>query len=420
MAQAARSINEEPAKTARPLPRRRRRWPKWGVAILGILVVGLVALRIALPSIVRDYVNRTLSKIPGYRAEVGDIDIHLWRGAYTIHQTKVVRTSEKVPVPFFSSPAIDLSVQWRELFHGALVGRIALERPKLNFVSGPTSETSQTKIDASWQDRVKELFPLRINRFDVKGGEIHYRDFHSDPKVDVVLDHVEMVARNLTNSRKLSKTMAASIDADARSLGDASLTMHADIDPYQERPTFVTAAQLTHVDLTKLNDYARAYGGFDFGSGRLDLYTEVAAAKGNFTGYVKPLITDLSIPNWNEKPDNFLQRVWGVLVGVTAKLFRNHPKDRFATKVDFTGSFDNPDYSVWEIIRQVLKNTFVKAIPPGVEGTKSLGEAQEATGVEVPEAHGSEAEKRNTAAEIVRKRAAEKQRRGEAVERSSD
>src|ERR687887_2238241 len=109
MAQAARSIAEEPAKATSP--RRPRRWPKWGVAILATLVVALVALRIALPTIVRDYVNRTLSKIPGYRAQVGDIDIHLWRGAYTIHQTNVVRTSGKVPVPFFSSPTIDLSVQ---------------------------------------------------------------------------------------------------------------------------------------------------------------------------------------------------------------------------------------------------------------------------------------------------------------------
>jgi Domain of Unknown Function (DUF748) len=305
-------------------------------------------------------------------------------------------------------------VEWRELFHRALVGEIELDRPKLNFVKGPTSETSQTRVDSSWQDRVKELFPLRINRLTIEHGEAHYRDFYSKPPVDVLVNDLHVVARNLTNSRGLSKTMAASIDADGRPLG-ANLTMHVDVDPYQPKPTFDAAAELTHVDLTKFQDFAKAYGGFDFQSGWLSIYTELAAAKGKFTGYVKPLITDLQIPDWNEEPDNFLQRVWGVIVGVTAKVFRNHPKDRFATRVDLAGSFDDPNYSMWEIVGQVLKNTFVKAIPPRLEGNVSLGEAEKQNGVNVEEAHGSEAERRNTAAEVVKKRVAEKKRKGEAA-----
>src|SRR5437867_416309 len=217
MARAHSFVEERKPAAAKP---RRRRWRKIGLAVLGVLVVALVALRVALPTIVRDYVNRTLSKIPGYRSEVGDIDVNLWRGAYTIHDANVVRTSGKVPVPFFSARKVDLSVEWRELFHRALVGEIELDRPKLNFVKGPTSETSQTRVDSSWQDRVKELFPLRINRLTIEHGELHYRDFYSKPPIDVVINDLHAVARNLTNSRKLSKTLAASIDAEGRPLGD--------------------------------------------------------------------------------------------------------------------------------------------------------------------------------------------------------
>jgi Domain of Unknown Function (DUF748) len=385
------------------------------VGLVVVLAVLLIAIRLALPHLVRNYVNRTLSRIPDYRGEVGDIDIHLWRGAYTIHDAKVVRTSGKVPVPFFSAPRVDLSVQWRELFHRALVGTIQIHQAKLNFVKGPTEETSQTRVDASWQDRVKELFPLRINRFEIIGGQVHYRDFHSHPPVDVVINHVHVVARNLTNSLKLSKTLAATIDADGQPLGNANLTLRVDVDPYQEKPTFNAAAELTHVDLTKFNDFATAYGGFSFGSGWLDIYTELAAAKGKFTGYVKPLVTQLEIPDWKEEHENFLQRVWGVLVGVTAKVFRNHPKDRFATRIDYAGTWDDPTYSMWEVVGQVLKNTFIKAIPPRLEGDVSLGEAEKQSGVEVKEAHGDEAETRNTAADVVKKRVAEKKRRGEIV-----
>ena len=395
--------------------RRRFRWGRLGLVLLVLLVVALVALRVALPGLVRDYVNRKLSEIPDYSARVGDVDIHLWRGAYSIHDTRVVKTSGKIPVPFFSARTIDLSVSWRDLFDGALVGEIDLRRPKLNFVNGPTQETSQTSVDASWQDRVRELFPLRINRFQVHDGEVHYRDFHSQPKVDVAIDRVQAVARNLTNSKKISKTLAATISVDGRPFGHADLTLHSNVDPYQEKPTFDLAAELVQVDLTKFNDFARAYGGFDFGSGRLDVYIEVAAAKGKFTGYVKPLVTNLSIPNWKEEPENVWQRAWGVLVGVTAKLFRNHPKDRFATRIDYSGDFDNPKYSVWQVIVQVLKNTFVKAIPAKLEGDVSVGEAEREHGVNVKEADGTEVETKNTAADEVRKRVAEKRRRGEAI-----
>jgi hypothetical protein len=100
---------------------------------------------------------------------------------------------------------------------------------------------------------------------------------------------------------------------------------------------------------------------------------------------------------------------------VTAKVFRNHPKDRFATRIDYAGTWDEPTYSMWEVVGQVLKNTFIKAIPPRLEGDVSLGEAEKQSGVEVKEAHGDEAETRNTAADVVKKRVAEKKRRGEIV-----
>jgi hypothetical protein len=166
------SADRTVGRAPRPV-RRGAAFPNWALSALIVLAVGVIGLRLALPHLVRNYVNRTLSKIPDYRGEVGDIDIHLWRGAYTIHDANVVRTSGKVPVPFFSAPRVDLSVQWRELFHRALVGNIQIYRAKLNFVKGPTEETSQTRVDSSWQDRVKELFPLRINRFEIIDGQVH-------------------------------------------------------------------------------------------------------------------------------------------------------------------------------------------------------------------------------------------------------
>src|SRR3954447_1968868 len=204
----------------------------WWFWVLVTLAVVLIVAHALLPFWVRDYVNRKLSEIPGYTGHVNAVTLHLWRGAYQIHGVKIEKTSGRVPVPFFSAPLVDLSVQWKALFEGSLVGEIDFHRPELNFVNGRTKAEQQAAVDEPWTEKIKQLFPLKFNRFAVHNGTVHYRDFSSDPKVDVVVDHIQMVATNLTNSKKLSKTMIAEMQAEGRPLGEGRLRAQASLDPY--------------------------------------------------------------------------------------------------------------------------------------------------------------------------------------------
>src|SRR5438477_6578803 len=140
-----------------------KRWWFW----LGIVVIAIfVVVHIYLASWVRDYVNRKLSEIKGYRAHVAAVTLHLWRGAYQIHNIDIKKTSGEVPVPFFSAPLVDFSVQWHALiFERALVGNIEMYREKLYFVNGPTSESRPSEVDAPWGHKIKHLFTLIIKRF---------------------------------------------------------------------------------------------------------------------------------------------------------------------------------------------------------------------------------------------------------------
>ena len=49
----------------------------WVFVIIGIIV----AIRIALPFIIKNYVNKTLQEMEAYGGSVDDIDLHLFRGA---------------------------------------------------------------------------------------------------------------------------------------------------------------------------------------------------------------------------------------------------------------------------------------------------------------------------------------------------
>lgn len=342
-----------------------------GVLIAGIILI-LLVVRIALPSLLQRYVNHTLDELKGYNGKVGAITVHLWRGAYEIDNVALVKTNGKIPIPFFSASKVDLSVQWGALFHGSVVGQITLFSPKLNFVTGPSQKQTQTKMDSSWTDKVKKLFPLKINHFEIKNGEVHFRNFNSDPKVDIFLDNLNATAENLTNSRNISRTLMATIDATGNAMKSGKFLFNMRIDPFAHQPTFDLKAKLTGVDLVRLNNFIKAYGKFDVESGTFDLVGEFAAAKGKFEGYVKPFFKNMKVLSLKKDIKNPLKLFWETIVGAVTGLFKNKKEDQLAAKIPFSGTFKNPSTDIWSTIGSVLENAFVRALVPRIEGTESI------------------------------------------------
>ncbi|HYE33726.1 MAG TPA: DUF748 domain-containing protein [Methylomirabilota bacterium] len=339
---------------------------------LALLVVALIALRLALPGLVRDFVNKKLATLDGYRGRVEDVDIALIRGAYAINDVKIQKLKEDVPVPYFEAPKVEFSVEWKELFHGALVSEIDVYRGKLNFVKEPQKKTDEPQTTNDWVRVVEELFPFRINRFTIHNGEVWYHDFHSTPKVDIAITNMFAVATNLTNARDTKQDLPASIRLEGDSIGGGQLQAHMKLNPLAYEPTFDMNLKLTNVNLTALNDFFEAYGKVDIDGGTLHLYGEMAAAEGSFKGYVKPLMRDVNILEIKKDNENPLKLAWETIVTGVVHLFSNQPKDQFATVVPFSGRFDDPQVGTWETIRAILKNAFVQALRPGLDQNVEL------------------------------------------------
>ena len=342
-----------------------KRWWFW---VLVVVIAAFLVVHIYLAVWVRDYVNRKLSEIPGYRAHVAAVTLHLWRGAYQIHNIDIVKTSGKVPVPFFSSPLVELSVQWRALFDGAWVGNIEFYRPKMNLVNAPSKENRQAPVDEPWAQKIKQLFPLKINRFAAHNGEIHYRDFSKQPNVDVVFDDVQMVGANLTNSKKLSKSLIADIRIEGRPLRVGDARAQISLDPYAARPTFAFNLEVKDVPLVKVNDFAKAYGNFEFDGGTLKLAMEASAKNGAYQGYAEPVFDHMAInPAHADNPISF---VWQAILSGVTEIVRNYAKDRFGTKVPFSGTFEHPQPDIFATIFNAFRNAFVKAFEGRLENKK--------------------------------------------------
>lgn len=335
--------------------------------VLTSLVVLIVAARIAAPYVIKRVVNDKLANLDGYTGSIDDVDLNLWRGAYEVEGIRIDKAGGKVPVPFVALERLDLGVDWRALFDGTVKARVAMFRPEVNFVKGPTPATTQTGKETDWRKTLEELAPLEIESFIVADGEVHYRDFHAQPRVDVLLDHLNVRVTNLTNSKDLTGTRVATLSADAVLMRSGRLKLNGDIDPFQEKPTFHVVTQLEKMRIKELNDFLKAYVNVDAEKGTLSLYSDVTAKRGAFHGYVKPLIEGLDILKWKKEDERPIEKLWEGLVGAVAEVFNNQAKDRLATRIALDGRLDRPDVHTWEAIAQVLRNAFIQALRHGLD-----------------------------------------------------
>lgn len=349
------------------------------IAILMVVLL-LVGIRLALPSVVANYANRTLGRMPGYEGHIEEVDIHLWRGAYAIHGLEVVKvekarnTGNIRRIPIFTAETVDLSVEWGALMHRTFVGQVEIYRPSVNIFAGPVKKQEARELD-DFIERIRELTPLRINRLAVVDGEMHFRNYAAEPDVDIYLRDIDLVARNLTNSARISETLAATLSGTGQAMRSGRFNIEMRFNPLEKRPTYELAFDLKDLNLPELNSYLKYYLSVTARDGKFSLSAESTARDGWFRGYVKPVVKDLDILNIKQERKSVGEAIKAFFVKIIAQVFENKAAEQLATKVEFSGRFDDPDISIWQAVVTFLRNAFVEALQPGLEGGASPAQA---------------------------------------------
>ncbi len=347
----------------------------WLLLIVGLLVV----LRLLLPTMVKHYLNERMDRMGDYHGQIADIDIHLWRGAYTIDDLQIAKVSGKVPVPLLDAPRTDIALSWRALTHGLVRGKVAFHRPVLNFVDGSGEGDTQNGKGVDWRSKLRLLAPMRLDEVSVINGTVTFHNFVSSPRVDLKMTDVNGTASNLTNVERHGGSRVASMHATAKVLGQAPLETHAQFDPLQNRGDFKFDLRVSQVDLTQANQLARAYVGLDLASGEGDFTMQLEASHGELTGYAKPLFHDLQIFSWKQDVvqdhKNPLQLAWEAAAQAVTFVFKNHGKDQFATRIPISGRIDDRQLGTFDAIVNILRNAFVKAYTPQLENLKPAADA---------------------------------------------
>ncbi len=353
--------------------KRRYSWPLWTLA--GVVVL-LVALHFALPYLVRDYLNDKLADMGDYRGQITDVDLALWRGAYKINGLKIVKVDGKVPVPFVDAPLIDLSVSWHSLWYDhAVVAQVQFLHPEINFVDGgPNKQNSQTGQGTDWREQLGKLLPITLDEVQINDGRITLRNFNSKPPVNMNASNVNASIYNLTNVVDKEGKRDARFEGKALLLGHAPLETTATFDPLSNFEDFEFRLRARDIELKRMNDFASAYGKFDFNAGHGDVVIEAKAEKARLTGYIKPLLRDVDVFNWQQDVENknkgLFRSIWEALVGGTETVLKNQNKNQFATRVELSGNVHQQNVNAFEAFLQILRNGFIQAFNARYERPK--------------------------------------------------
>ena len=225
-----------------------------------ITVAVIAAVRLALPYVVLHFANNSLAKMDGYYGKIRDIDLALLRGAYRIDSifiNKIDSVTHK-ETPFFSASVVDLSVEWKALLNGSVVGEATFINPRLRFTKDKVEPDDVRKDSSQFKKLQDDFMPLKVNRFEIRNGHIQYIDENSNPPVDVSLTSANIIGLNLRNSYDSTNSLLPATIKGHANVYEGTLDLSMKLNPLAEVPTFDMNAELANTNLVNLNDFFKA------------------------------------------------------------------------------------------------------------------------------------------------------------------
>jgi hypothetical protein len=211
---------------SRDKPSRRGRAKVFTAGILGFLALAIFAFSYALDPIIRSRVERTMNeKLVGYHIIVASAHLQLLDGSLTLRGITITQDAHPRP-PVAEVPALEVRIQWSELFARRVVADALIRNPRLHIDLTQLRSERASNVPLSkkgWQDALQAIYPFKINRFRIVEGAFTYIDV--DPQRPLELTNLRLTASNIRNIRSAEQTYPSRIHLDATVFGRGSMTL---------------------------------------------------------------------------------------------------------------------------------------------------------------------------------------------------
>jgi hypothetical protein len=261
------------------------------------------------------------------------------------------------------------SIEYAPSVKSTHIEKLEIDGIRIDYVhSAATARQEEKRIDKAKEvagesiDKPGVLLLIEHLRLTGEAGMLNQA---SNPNYRVFLSDASLELTNLSNQFREGPANAR---LTGKFMGSGETTASATFRPEKGGADFDLDLKIENTRLPEMNNLLRAYGNFDVVAGTFSVYAEIAVQGKRIEGYIKPLFEGVNVYSpAQEKGEGLFQKIYERLVGGISVLLKNVPREEVATRIDISGTVDDPDISSWEIIRLLIRNAFFEAIFPGFE-----------------------------------------------------
>jgi uncharacterized protein YhdP len=201
----------------------RRRVLRSTALLLLVLALLVVALRLALDPLVTWRTAKVLAGLDGMRGRFDDVEVRVRDLSYAIDGLSIEKVGAGgAALPYVAIRRARLGLQWRELFRGHVVADVDLDGAQVNLVTASERSREQEAEEAPEVAKEgKRLLPFRLNRLQIRDGEVRWIDAREPEAPRLRLHHVEATVENFASDAALSRGEPSVLAARGRSSGRA-------------------------------------------------------------------------------------------------------------------------------------------------------------------------------------------------------
>jgi hypothetical protein len=294
------------------------------------------------------------NSLKGYAVRIERLDFHPFGLSLDLEDCTIYQSAHPDP-PIAHIPELSASVHWKALLRGRLVADWELDNPSVRFDLRQFNQEARDETpikERGWQDAVKAIYPLKINRFVIRNGNVTYID--KGPFRPLQITQLNFLAENIRNVESEEGTYPSPVQAEAVvfDTGKVRLTGHAD---FLAEPHVAVKGDFD-VDRIAL-DYFRPITeryNLSVRKGALDAEGSIEYASKVETIIIKKLTLDGIDADYNYQASSAPTEEIAKQVGQTARKYSNAPTlqvkmDKFEARnsqLGFVNKVAKPSYRV--------------------------------------------------------------------------
>jgi Domain of Unknown Function (DUF748) len=208
-----------------------RRLAFWVGGILGFILILVFALAYLIDEPLRRKMERDINaRLKGYTVSVARLDFHPIGLSLDLEELTIYQNAHPDP-PIAHIPNLSASVHWKALLFGRLTADFEIDDPKVNFDLRQFVQEAQDEVpvkERGWQEALQAIYPLRIDRFAIRNGDLTYVD--KGPFKPLHVTKLDFIAEDIRNvkSEKGVYPSPVHIEGVVFEKGKAKLTGYAD------------------------------------------------------------------------------------------------------------------------------------------------------------------------------------------------